>query len=1438
MGELVDRSVVTAQSSINANTDVLEKETLLGGEVGKRLIPHIIDATAAATPDADCLLIPRTPGKPSDGWKPVSWAEVANAVNYVAHMLIREAGTPTPGAFPTIAYIGLDDPRYVLFIMGAIKAGFKALFISPRNSVEAQVNLFNKTDCDLLYHDQAFAAMAKPWVAGRTGMKSVVTPAWDEWVSTPVEPFPYPKTFEEAEWDPFVVLHTSGSTGLPKPVIIPQGSLALNDAHRYLSDEKGNFPWLPTFAKFENPRYLCTCPLFHTAGIAPTVISGFYFSSPVIFRDPSVPLTGDNVVQWLQNSGAGYTVLPPAILEQMSRSQEALDELKKLHVVVFGGGPLAPAPAASLLANDIKLVNAIGATEFIYMPYYTQPDSSLWEWFIVPTELIGIEWRPFGEDTYEQVFIRQDKERPGLQGCFYVFPEEDEYSTKDLYRRHPSLPNHWTYVGRADDIIVFSTGEKLNPTTIEGAVIGHAGVRGAQVVGAGQFHAALLIEPAQQPADEQEKQRFLDDVWPIIEKVNEQTVAHGRILRDYVFLSDPERPFPRAGKGTIQRAMATKLYADDIRRIFAASSDTNGVAVTGVELDLSSQAAFADGIRQLVQKALKLPGLGFEDDFFTAGVDSLQVLQLARVLSASVDNPVEARTIYSHPTIAQLSSSIYSQSTSNLNGVAESDTISLCHALVDKYTQNLPLATPNKPPPSSTNQTIIITGTTGALGCYLLDLALANPEIAHIICFNRTSDARERQIAASSSRGLSTDFEPSRVEFLTVDLSTSATFTLPQETISRLAGSVDRIIHNAWPVDFNQSIASFEPHLRGVRHLIDFAASAAKRIPITFVSSVSTVEQWDAPGPIPEDSLSDFTHAAPIGYGQSKLAASLILDAASSSSSSGVPRNIVRVGQVAGPRAEKGQWNPREWLPSLIRSSLYLGLLPAELGVLRNMGWAPVEDIAGVVVEVAARSGNVEGGYFHAVNPSLPDWEGVILPALREFYGERIEKVVSLEEWVEALAKSAEDAQVDVERNPGVKLLDTYRLAATKAKDGQESGAGFATVKTEEASETMRRMEPVTAELMKRCPHAQVAADGASATTGASGSPLADTAQAQTQTQAETERPPKEANPPFGKEPAAKPSQGSGRPLQPKPRPKPKEPKSRSPGSQIPKGRDPHPSHRQESLARISGLQPDAPLRGLARQGILRKGTTIHLNIGACDINALLVILFIIHAQPQRLPRQLDVQTLANVALIAEFYQCGIVRSFSGGWHDAVKDYKLPDRYCPDLLQLLWDSYYFRWTGCFNAYSMSFPGFPIPEQIVDALNTSRESALNKVLKHTYATRDRLTYDAGILGDICRHECCLVMLRSLSNAMHSPKLGYVQPTTPYHGLSCTDVKVLLRAQSTNFQRRNVIPDDETEDSATRRAQRRETCRWCSEADPFENAGLDIKQLDLVDYMTVS
>ncbi|KAJ5650936.1 acetyl-CoA synthetase-like protein [Penicillium longicatenatum] len=1038
---------------------------LHGGECGKRLVPHVIDATASATPDAECFSIPRTPGRPTDGWKVITWAQVANAVNYVAHMLIKKGGKPEPRTFPTVAYIGLEDPRYTVFVVGAVKAGYQALFISPRNSVQAQLNLFEKTNCNLLYHDSQYASLVKPWVDGRPGMESEAIAPWEQWVAEEVAPFPYLKTFAEAEWDPYVVLHTSGSTGLPKPIVISQGKLALNDLHRAVPPYEGNLPWLPTWTSFENSRYLLIFPLFHTAGIMTSTLCGFYYNAPIAFRDPSVPITGDNVVDWLQNSNPGWTLMPPATLEQMSRSPVAIEELRKLNVAGFAGGNVAPVPANHLLSEGVHLVNAIGSTEYIYFTYYSQPDPALWAWFIIPTEMIGIDWRPFGDGTYEQVVVRQNKDHPGLQACFYVFPELDEFSTKDLYRPHPTLANHWTYVGRADDIIVFSTGEKLNPTTIEGAVMGHAGVLGAQVVGTKQFHAALLIEPVQPPETEQDKQRFIDEIWPIVEKVNIETVAHGRISREYIFLSDPERPFPRAGKGTIQRAMTVKVYESDIEKIFEVGRDVTALAV---DLDISSQPAFVNGVHAAIQSVTKLPTLGMDDDIFAAGVDSLQVIQLARVLRVSLaaagvqfsESALEPRTIYTYPTITQLAKYAYSLVSSPTSAAAVADDSAVCRALVDKYTQNLPATIPNKPAPADESQVLIITGTTGTIGSYLLDIAIANPRVRHIFCLNRAADGQARQTEASASRGLSTDF--TRAEFLQVDLA-EPTLGLAADNYDRLAREADRVIHNAWPVNFNLSIASFEPHLRGVRNLVDFVVRAQKNVPITFISSVGTVDHWPKPnGVVPETALEDWSLAG-TGYGQSKLASSMILDAAATSS--GVSRAIIRVGQVGGPRGAQGQWNPQEWVPSLVRSSVYLGLLPDSLGAMGHLGWVPVEDVANVVLEVSGVTAPVSvdefHGYFHALNKNVTDWPNLV-PTLREFYGERIKQVVPLKEWVDALEKSQVHAG-DVEQNPAVKLLDTFRLAAT----GAGNAYSFATTRTEEYSSTMRQMEAVSPQLMR-----------------------------------------------------------------------------------------------------------------------------------------------------------------------------------------------------------------------------------------------------------------------------------------------------------------------------------------------------------------------------------
>lgn len=234
---------------------------------------------------------------------------------------------------------------------------------------------------------------------------------------------------------------------------------------------------------------------------------------------------------------------------------------------------------------------------------------------------------------------------------------------------------------------------------------------------------------------------------------------------------------------------------------------------------------------------------------------------------------------------------------------------------------------------------MIITGSTGSLGSYLLAELLQDPTVTRIYCLNRSADAAQRQLQSLKDKGLADELPP-RVEFLQASFGDKH-LGLNKAKYEELLQEVDTIIHNAWKVNFNHRVEAFEsPHIEGVRRLIDFSIASQNKAHIHFISSVSAIGAYSPEnGPsVPEVIFHDPSVSLRQGYGESKHVSERICFAASKC---GIPTSIHRVGQIGGPTTPKGMWNKQEWLPSLIATSKTLKNIPTSLGSMA-VRWVPV----------------------------------------------------------------------------------------------------------------------------------------------------------------------------------------------------------------------------------------------------------------------------------------------------------------------------------------------------------------------------------------------------------------------------------------------------------------------------------------------------------------
>jgi nucleoside-diphosphate-sugar epimerase len=724
--------------------------------------------------------------------------------------------------------------------------------------------------------------------------------------------------------------------GIPKPIQLTFGYFGALDAGAYVPIPKGRFAGVPDRLS-KDDVILAAAPFFHLMGFSLLIISVFHGIRCVVA--PDKPLSTEFLTSMLHATKPTAILLPPCILEDMTLSQASMEALWNLKYVFWGGSSLSPEIGRKIRKHS-PLTGFMGMTEAGFILSLAPEEEEDWEYFEWwPTN--GIDMELVDDNLYEMVIHRHD--HPFLQPIFHTFPDLNAYHTKDIYTRHPTKPNLWKLRGRLDDVVSLSNGEKFNPVTMEKIIEGHPLVVRAVVVGNGRFQPALLVEPNWNQWNEANSVTdLITSIWPTVQEANRINPAHGRIMKNKIGVASKSKPFQTTPKGSTQRRLVTRDYEKEIDDIYTKLDD--GVIENQIPdpTDLSGVKEF---VRNVVSHTLGFSSFSDQADFYTLGLDSLQTMHLSRTLQASMcscrpstkSKPITAQNIYGNSTVAQLASFVYGiTSNTEQSTVSRSEKID---TLVQKYTIDLPKQDAVASEKTDL-RTVILTGSTGSLGNYLLNALLNDPTVIKVYCLNR-SEARDRQAKSFQEKGFHHDFNQGCVEFLAASFGEER-FGISSPKYEEMLSTVDTVIHNAWRMDFNISVDSFEDvHIRGVRHFIDFSLQSTHHAHIHFMSSIGTIGGWKLThGPsVPETPIEDCDVTLRQGYAEAKHICERICLAASQRA--GVLTSILRLGQIAGPTTESGMWNRQEWLPIIVATSKAMGKIPRTLGSM-PVEWIPV----------------------------------------------------------------------------------------------------------------------------------------------------------------------------------------------------------------------------------------------------------------------------------------------------------------------------------------------------------------------------------------------------------------------------------------------------------------------------------------------------------------
>ncbi|KAF2995268.1 hypothetical protein E8E13_004033 [Curvularia kusanoi] len=537
------------------------------------LLPNTLFKLAAQYPE---LIYSEYPCSSNivDGYRKITFREVANAVHATAWWLEHHVGKPAANdGSETLIYMGPNDLRYAILVLSSVLVGYKMLFPTPKYGTEAVTRLISSVNGSVMLVPSETSPVVSEVLLQRP-MHTLDFPAVEYLLTASTTPYTWTKTFEVSKNEPLVCLHTSGTTGFPKPIIWTHDwANSVIQGHH-----------LPTPAGYERPesvsqgsqrRMLNLLPPMHASGMITALIYPLGYGSTMIYA-PSRTTPNEAIdaaadaLDFLGDAGKVDVLgLPPPHAEHLGKNKPLLDRIStRVGTILWSGGSISKATGKNIMAK-VQTRNPMASTEMSVWPVVHRLDQRGLR--TVDDEFqyssfhpsLNIRFDPVSSDEqetlYEAVLVKNEGEKAWVQPLFKIFTDVQKKSLGDLFVQHPHDPEKWKHSGRSDDMLVFSGTEKFHPGPAERQITAHPDVAEALIVGTRRPKASLLLR-LNDGAD-------IEEVEKLVEEVTKDYQFCSRIKRRMIL--KVKDPFPKTAKGSIQKKAALSLYEKQLDAMYA-----------------------------------------------------------------------------------------------------------------------------------------------------------------------------------------------------------------------------------------------------------------------------------------------------------------------------------------------------------------------------------------------------------------------------------------------------------------------------------------------------------------------------------------------------------------------------------------------------------------------------------------------------------------------------------------------------------------------------------------------------------------------------------------------------------------------------------------------------------------------------------------------------